>query len=122
MITYLEHYTMKEYNCYSEINKYIMNKITGKPITYKHTDTWVFLLIFLPNETTMPLHTFNLHSHNHDFLVFSTLRGIILHTERSEDISSLRSIKDAFLYSIITAVPIHFQIACKTVTNDEACI
>lgn len=44
MITYLEHYTMKEYNCYSEINKYIMNKIAGKPITYKHTDTWVFLV------------------------------------------------------------------------------
>lgn len=76
MITYLEHYTMKEYNCYSEINKYIMNKITGKPITYKHTDTWVFLLIFLPNETTMPLHTFNLHSQTTQNQLQSTFRKI----------------------------------------------
>ena len=68
---------MKECNCYSEIDNYTMNKITGKPIhTNTEIDTRVFFLIFLPNKTTMPLHTFNLHRQTTQNQLQSTFRKI----------------------------------------------
>lgn len=51
---------MKECNCYYEINKCIMNKVTGKS---KHTNTHTqrFIFIFPPNKTTMSVHMFSFH-------------------------------------------------------------